>query len=178
MPSLKVFLIVYSVFTLHSVHALSEKLNELNFLVDDNNYVIFMSHYDATGTNEMTGKKEKPDVCAKFGGRIPTIREWATLFQISEGVKGIVELKQSKNGKPGKTYTKVVAVESDGSIDKFYYSAMNFKFKNHKFSISTYWSSSISPLNSENAFVIEDRHYGTIQTLDRSELSAVRCIIP
>lgn len=79
--------------------------------------------------------------CESKGQRLPTAREIAELAT-AKNAQGILELSQAGTQVPAGYYS-VTAQESNGSIDKFYYSHLNYKKEGD--ATGCIWASSVNP---------------------------------
>ena len=90
--------------------------------------VKYMNHYDAVR------------YCVAQGAHLPSTRELARL-SMSMGAKGIAEVTSPK---PDSSYNKISAMNTDGSLDEFYFSSNGYQLPVGELGKNYFWSSSFS----------------------------------
>lgn len=118
--------------------------------------------------------------CTERGARIPTVRELA-LLSMSFGAKGIAEYS---NGKPDDSYDYIGGKNSytDGSLDKFYYSAEGYRRPAGDLGGYWFWSATVAGgidyypyfLNGSNGRIFSIKwHWGDGESI---AFKTVRCV--
>jgi hypothetical protein len=180
-------LLAVPVVTVAQYNPLPNSMDKDGILRDRQGRVHFMTHYVATGVDPRTGKKIQPDVCAAFGGRLPTIRELAQMAR-SSGAKGIVKECTTDDRH---CYENIDITNPDYKEDHFFYSATGYKRPSDDRGRDWFWSSSVYTFghNYESSFYayyfqnvtgyigLRDRDY-LPDNPDQQFGAGVRCKVP
>jgi hypothetical protein len=128
MTNLFSFLLAINLFAL----PVAQAKPKTTILRNDDGSVRYMTWFEAMGIEYASGKNG-PDICQASGkGRLPTVREMATLAMF-QGAKGILEMKQIDPAKEEageyfmQGYFLKSAIDPDGKVDQFYYAFRGYK---------------------------------------------------
>ena len=123
---------------------------------------------NADGSVRHMNQYDADSYCRNQGQRLPTARELA-LYSQSLGAQGISETK--KDG-----YYLVKGSDSAGIPDNFYFSSKGYQRPSGDLGSFWFWSSSVHPDFSDNAYVLYGDNGGIDGDRGGFDINAVRCV--